>query len=406
MTSTLAIQVPAIGHNSFLNKHLKVAADPWNPFIIFYCNEKEMHYTDECSAKGNLTYGGALWDLLNLIKLARNVTFSIVRPPTHTWGYCYGVNNCTGMIGMVNRREVDFALGIFPCHLTKKGYLSYKYLPGPFTPTLNRAQAVEFTTPIGVMSYYTIIVPLTFQDNLLSITDPLSFNVWICFLICIPSYIGATILMNYVFSGSTYWEAATSSVIRGSLSERKNKLPPKHLYQKILVLVWSWMMMVLISAYKGNLLAMITKPTMNTPFTNADGMVEQTQMKWGFVNRGLFSAYAKNRPQGTTLRKIYDQSITAALSSTTCQSIADNDTAAICDISVATSIIANDFSKSGTCNYYLTKDKILATDSAIAFPVSKYTIHPHPSEQCNMQCFRNEALSWKTWTISFTWPNR
>ena len=111
MTSTLAIQVPAIGHNSFLNKHLKVAADPWNPFIIFYCNEKEMHYTDECSAKGNLTYGGALWDLLNLIKLARNVTFSIVRPPTHTWGYCYGVNNCTGMIGMVNRGEADLAIG-------------------------------------------------------------------------------------------------------------------------------------------------------------------------------------------------------------------------------------------------------------------------------------------------------
>ena len=119
-TFTLAIQVPATGHNSFLNKHLKVAADTWNPFIIFYCNEKEMDYTDECSDKGNMTYGGALWDLLKLIKQARNVTFSIVRPPTYSWGYCYGANNCTGMIGMVNRGEVDFAIGIILCHLTKK----------------------------------------------------------------------------------------------------------------------------------------------------------------------------------------------------------------------------------------------------------------------------------------------
>ena len=120
MASTFGIQVPAIGYNSLRNKHLKVAAEIWNPFMIFYCNEIEMDYTDECSDKGNMTYGGALWDLLKLIKQARNVTFSIVRPPTYSWGYCYGANNCTGMIGMVNRGEVDFAIGIILCHLTKK----------------------------------------------------------------------------------------------------------------------------------------------------------------------------------------------------------------------------------------------------------------------------------------------
>ena len=118
MASTLDIQVPAAGHNSLLNTHLKVAAEHYRPYIIFYCNEKEMGGADKCPDKGNLTYGGALWELLNFIKLARNVTFSILRPPTPTWGYCYGVNNCTGMIGMVNRREVDFALGIFMYHVT------------------------------------------------------------------------------------------------------------------------------------------------------------------------------------------------------------------------------------------------------------------------------------------------
>ena len=112
MASALGIQVQAIGYNSLLNKHLKVAAYPWNPFIIFYCNKKEMNETDECVDKRNETYGGALWDLLEIVKQARNVTFSILRPSTSEWGYCNGVNNCTGMIGMVNRREVDFALGI------------------------------------------------------------------------------------------------------------------------------------------------------------------------------------------------------------------------------------------------------------------------------------------------------
>ena len=249
-----------------------------------------------------------------------------------------------------------------------------KYIIGPFTLTPNRAQAVEFTTPIGVMAYFTIVVPLRFQDNLFSVTDPLAFKVWICFLICIPAYIMAISFMNYLYSGSTNWKAAFSSVIRGALSERKstNVKPPKHMYEKILVLVWSWMMLVLISAYKGNLLAMITKPAMNTPFTNIEGMVEQTQMKWGLSNRGIFSKYARKQHPGTTLWRIYDQGIIYN-KSMPCPSLVKElgNNAAICDIIPATSLIANDFSKTGTCKYYLTTDKMLATVNALAFPVSK-----------------------------------
>ena len=99
------------GSNHLLNGHLKVAASPWKPFISFYCNGKEMGDYDECPDQDTMTYDGTLWQFLRLIKLKRNVTFSILRPPSPKWGHCHGPNNCTGMIGMVQRREVDFALG-------------------------------------------------------------------------------------------------------------------------------------------------------------------------------------------------------------------------------------------------------------------------------------------------------
>ena len=102
-TFILGIEVQAKGQNSLMNKHLTVAAEHWSPFFTIEGD------TD------NQTYGGALWDLLKLIKVARNVTFSIVRPPKEEWGVCHDKNNCTGMIGMVNRKEVDFALGINKC---------------------------------------------------------------------------------------------------------------------------------------------------------------------------------------------------------------------------------------------------------------------------------------------------
>ena len=57
------------------------------------------------------------------------------------------------------------------------------------------------------------------------------------------------------------------------------------------------MAVILISAYKGNLLAMITKPLMNAPFTNADEMVQQSGMKWGIWEKEAeFTRVATSRP--------------------------------------------------------------------------------------------------------------
>ena len=112
MASTLEMQFPAKLNNSLLNKHLKVAAEPYHSFIIFYCKGRKMGATDKCSDRGSMTYGGALWELLKLVQLSQNVSFSILRPPSSPkWGDCYGMNNCTGMIGMVDRKEVDLAIG-------------------------------------------------------------------------------------------------------------------------------------------------------------------------------------------------------------------------------------------------------------------------------------------------------
>ena len=100
------------GLNSLQNRRIKVVAEPWKPFFVYYCDGKEMSWDENCHDQGLVTYGGALWDLLKFIKQSRNVTFSMLRAPDYEWGVCYGKNNCTGMIGVVNRREADFAIGI------------------------------------------------------------------------------------------------------------------------------------------------------------------------------------------------------------------------------------------------------------------------------------------------------
>ena len=105
-------RVHAKEHNSLMNKHVKVAAIPDPFYLTFYCNDKEISVDEECQEKDIKTYGGVLWEFLELVKQARNLTITIVRPKRRELGVCHGKNDCTGMIGMVNRKEVDFALGV------------------------------------------------------------------------------------------------------------------------------------------------------------------------------------------------------------------------------------------------------------------------------------------------------
>ena len=83
------------------NKHLKIGAVPFPPYLV---RKKEKN--------GQESYSGILWDFVEYIRKARNCTFTVVIPPDGLWGYCYENDNCTGMIGLVNRSEVDFAIGI------------------------------------------------------------------------------------------------------------------------------------------------------------------------------------------------------------------------------------------------------------------------------------------------------
>ena len=126
---TMISRASSTSPNPLLNKHIKVAAETWNPFIIFFCNGKEISYKDKCH--DNMTYGGAVWEIFKLVKLARNVTFTIVRPDKYRWGDCNSPTDCDGMIGMVNRGEVDLAIGLLIA-LNQTSFINDIYLESCF----------------------------------------------------------------------------------------------------------------------------------------------------------------------------------------------------------------------------------------------------------------------------------
>ena len=102
--------VKSMKHESLRYKHLKIAGAYWDPYLRWSCPEGGLAWKADCP--NNRKYSGMLWDMLMFMQKARNFTFTVLSEADMAWGTCHTTDNCTGMIGMVNRGEVDFALGM------------------------------------------------------------------------------------------------------------------------------------------------------------------------------------------------------------------------------------------------------------------------------------------------------
>ena len=102
ITTLFGCRVSASKKETLHNKHVTVAVESNPPFIVV---KKDIDGKEK-------VVGGLILEFLEYLQSARNCTFTYVRPHDGLWGYCYAKNNCTGMLGLVNRKEADFALGL------------------------------------------------------------------------------------------------------------------------------------------------------------------------------------------------------------------------------------------------------------------------------------------------------
>ena len=65
---------------------------------------------EDCPHGRERIYKGILFDLIEFMSKVENFTYTLVEAGD-VCGRCYDRFNCTGMTGMVNRGEVDIALG-------------------------------------------------------------------------------------------------------------------------------------------------------------------------------------------------------------------------------------------------------------------------------------------------------
>ena len=103
-------QALATRKESLRGKHLTVEGEYYEPFLMWECPGYGLEWEEDCPGQ-EMNYDGVMWHLLLFMQKARNFTFTLVHEAAAEWGSCHTIDNCTGMIGVVNRGEADFALG-------------------------------------------------------------------------------------------------------------------------------------------------------------------------------------------------------------------------------------------------------------------------------------------------------
>ena len=248
---------------------------------------------------------------------------------------------------------------------------------GPFSQTPDLINAVDFTTQVAD-SFFSVVLPVRHNSKMWFIIDPLDYEVWLGLIISIPVHLLAMSMADYLYNGYAKLDVITGFILRNVLSEQ-NRLPRKYEknYQKLLVIVWLWSMMLLIYSYAGNLTAMLARPKLQDPIRTFEELLSQDDVPW-VIEEGPVGFYMKSSASGSVLRRLYEHAITmpklTALEKMKngCYTTGIREKGKYGSICASGNIMAlmyNDFTKTGKCNYYITEDKLLESGASMAFQV-------------------------------------
>ena len=232
---------------------------------------------------------------------------------------------------------------------------------------------MDFSKPVE-NGYYTVVIPVKLNSNMWYIKDSFSTIVWILFITSVPIYLLSMGLADVFFWGDADWGNIAGFVLRNVLSEQNHR-PPKFTkaYQAILIATWIWSMLLLVMFYASNLTAMLAKPKLQNPIKTLEELIGQDEISWVVEKGGLPEHYMTTSAPGSLMRGILKGAriiprdwSQPCYTSDTKQS---REYGSFCQRGNIMTLIADDFSKTGKCNYYVIEDRFLTSGSAMAFQV-------------------------------------
>ncbi|XP_076067457.1 putative glutamate receptor isoform X1 [Oratosquilla oratoria] len=189
------------------------------------------------------------------------------------WGLRQPDGSWSGMIGQLNRTEVDMALG-------------------PFALNHERFQAATFSKPFLFHEYLIMYPRPQLEPDLGGFYRPFTQLTWITIFLSLllvsTCLCAVAILVRFLgteVQGAKYFQGSrTFTWVYGVLLGISMRWSPSH--GSILAMVWILVSLILSTVYKSNLKAMLILPKVNIPFNNLEELVNTNAMPY-YVLQGM-----------------------------------------------------------------------------------------------------------------------
>ncbi|KAG0726508.1 Glutamate receptor ionotropic, delta-1 [Chionoecetes opilio] len=316
---------------------IRIAAETWQPFFLI----------GRASA-GVAEYSGIMWDLLLMLTSKLNVSVEIMRPPDGRWGVELPNGSWNGMLGMIQRQEVDMAVG-------------------PFAISYPRTKVADFPASIFVLPHRVYLPRPRGSSDLSDFVRLYHPTVWLL------------ILASVVVVSAAVWAAVK---VEGSICVSHGNSNNHGSAVYVLLHVWSslmkeswpwgaagvsrWLMgvwflaaLVLTNTYSGLLVATLTVPRVPVPIASVRQLVAQRDLPWRLERGGIILHTFKTADVKVykTLLEGSDGLFPDCFAAR--RDIAEGRFAGLCDTLAGDLMVAKSFSESGKCDFFSPRENIV-----------------------------------------------
>ncbi|KAK4317461.1 hypothetical protein Pmani_011463 [Petrolisthes manimaculis] len=310
----------------------------------------------ELANGGGIKAEGPLSLLLDLLSKQLKFRYKLVPPIDGTWGVKTTDGNFTGMVGMLQRNEIEIALG-------------------PFFISWERTEVLDFSRGL-YMDRQTLITPRPqLKGDVTGLIKPFTLQVWMMVLI---SAVSIMVIMVVLVKGEGYIIGYNPKMVIGqaavwtlqTLTQESSHWLPRMDSARLLVLTWLLASLVIMTSYSGILTSMLTVPRVTIPIDSLADLVAQSDLPWKLETGAMmFNILADStKPEyQETLRRMNGTFYGCWASR---EDLVEGKFAAICDKTAQKKVMSWDFSTTGQCHLYIASETIYFSQMSMAFRIN------------------------------------
>ncbi|XP_076068147.1 putative glutamate receptor isoform X2 [Oratosquilla oratoria] len=162
-----------------------------------------------------------------------------------------------------------------------------------------------------------------------------------------------------------------------TLTQEASTWLPSTNASRLVVVTWLLSSMVFMSVYSGILTAMLTVPRVTIPIDSQEDLVAQSQLPWRLETGSMMFQYYQEAKDGIRRRVFEGHSGTFPDCYASRKEIANGEFAGICDKTTMKKAMSWDFSTSGKCHLYMSREVVYSNAIlAMAFRTNSSFLRP------------------------------